>query len=150
MYDSQRAGIVRTLSLFFIIWSIFGPIDHRLTEFKTIFFDSTGIEGILNSIDLFWILKSILLLTSVALLKWPENLTLSVFQLVSGILFLSLGVISNSLWNYNTHIVIISILTLMAGLRSKDENTQKKLFIQMELFQDTILSRCLLTNNLLL
>lgn len=129
MYDNQREGIVRTLSLFFVIWSVFGPIDSSLIEFKIIFLNDTALNSILNSIELFWVLKILLVTTSLALMKYPASLPLSALQMVSGGLFLYLGVVSNSLWNYNTHIIIISILTFVAGLRSKTKsgnNVQEK------------------------
>lgn len=113
MYDNQRTGVIRTLSMFFLVWTVFGPIDASLIEFKTKFLG----YSVLNSIELFWILKPVLVITSLALFKWPKNLTLSGIQLVSGSLFLCLGVVSNSLWNYNTHILIIATLAFISGLR---------------------------------
>lgn len=137
MFDNQHDGIVRTLSVFFIIWSIFGPIDASLIEFKALFLDHTIINSRLNSIEFFWILKYFLIITSIVLIKQPASLILSGLQLVSGSLFLYLGVVSNSLWNYNTHIIIISILTFITSLRaetkSKNSIVQKDLVLAMSL-----------------
>lgn len=113
MYDSKRTDVTRALSMFFIVWAFFGPIDASLIEFKAKFIGYTA----LNCVELFWILKTVLVITSLALLKSPTNLTLSGIQIVSGGLFLCLGVVSNSIWNYNTHVLIVAILTFISGLR---------------------------------
>jgi uncharacterized membrane protein YphA (DoxX/SURF4 family) len=138
MYDNQRIGVMRTLSMFFIVWTFFGPIDASLIEFKSKFLGYT----VLNSVEFFWILKTVLIITSLTLLKWPRNLTLSGIQLVSGSLFLCLGVVSDSLWNYNTHILIIATLTCISGLRVKlkqdGKTIQKDLITAVSLIFATI------------
>lgn len=127
MLDSQRDGIVRTLSVFFIVWSFLGPIDSSFIEFKANFSDDSVLNSILNTWEVLWILKAVLVAASVALIRSPANLILSSIQLISGSLFLYLGVVSNSIWNYNTHIIVISILTFISGLPTKNKNAKRDL-----------------------
>tara|TARA_B110001454_G_C12723278_1_gene436240 strand:- start:36608 stop:37405 length:798 start_codon:yes stop_codon:yes gene_type:complete len=116
MPNSIRSAIVRTLSLFFVIWSIFGPIDSSLIEFKTILFG----PSLLNGISFLFFLKFCLIFSSIALVLQPRSLWLGLIQLIAGSLLLYVGLVSNSVWNYNTHIIVIALLTYITGLRGSE------------------------------
>lgn len=113
MHLDRRSVISRFISIYFIIWALAGPIDQSSITFRQEFVTTYS-----PSLLVFFLLRAGLVGISVFTFVKPGLMALSLLQFMFGAMYLYLGVISEALWNYNTHVLLISLLCLITGCKS--------------------------------
>lgn len=113
MTFDRRNLISFSLSIYFLIWIFAGPIDYSYLNFRNSVFSSDTVNVIL-----FFAVKLILAFVSIAIIIKPKKSLFHFVQFLCGSLYLFFGFLNNDLiWNYNTHVLLISFLNLLT--RSK-------------------------------